>query len=111
MMKLATLDVMIQANGQELTLPRFEFNHALTCMGLPATPYGTIPADLFRHRLTEARKNMQLHPTEFTTSETVMRVGKLGGLTFAALDAEKVRAVLTKLWVFAERAGDKDINY
>jgi hypothetical protein len=111
MKTLATLEITLQANGQELVLPRYEFNHALTCMGVPVTPYGTIPADEFRHRLTTARGNMLLHPREFTVCETTMRVGKKEQVTFAAMDAEKVRAVLTKLWVFAERAGDKDINY
>lgn len=110
MTKLATLAITLRANGQELEMPRYEFNHAMACMGEKVTPWGSLPADRFRTRLTEARKHMQYAPREFTASETTLRVGK-DMVTFAALDAEKVRAILTKLWVFAERAGDKEISF
>lgn len=109
-MKLATLDVTLKAGGLELTMPRYEFNHALDCMGEQVTPWGIIPADRFRHRLITARQNVMFCPQEFTCSEQTIKVKK-EMVTFAALDIEKVRAILTKLWVFAERAGDKDINY
>lgn len=111
MKTLATLEITLTAtNGQELVMPRYEFNHALACMGEKVTPYGGLRADYFRDRLTKARHNMLLHPNEYTACETTLKVGK-DRVTFAALDAEKVRAILTKLWVFAERAGDGEINY
>lgn len=109
-MKLATLDIKLQANGQELPMNRFEFNHVLVCLGEKVTPYGSIPADEFRHKLTKARQTMQYAPQEFTASETTLKVGK-DMVTFAAINADKLRAIFTKLWVFAERAGDKDITY
>lgn len=109
-MKLATLDITLQANGHELSMNRHEFNHVLVCMGERVTPYGSIPADQFRHNLTQARKNMAFAPQEFTASECTLRVGK-DMVTFAAITADKLRAIFTKLWVFAERAGDKDIQY
>jgi hypothetical protein len=109
-MKLATLEVQLQAGAQEVTMPRYELNHALVCMGLDPTPYGTIPADEFRARLTDARRNIQYHPREFCACETTLKVKK-EMVTFAALTVEKVRAILTKLWVFAERAGNNNICY
>jgi len=109
-MKLATLDITLKAGSSETTLLRYEFNHALECMGVKPTPWGGMPADQFRHKLTTARKNMLYAPQEFTRCEGTVKVGK-NMVTFAKLDVEKVRSILTKLWVFAERAGDNDISF
>jgi hypothetical protein len=79
-------------------------------MGEKVSAWGSLPADRFRHRLTQARRHIKYTPQEFTACETTMRVGK-EIVTFAPLDVEKVRAILTKLWVFAERAGDKEISF
>lgn len=110
MVKMATLDVKLQGKGATITLSRYDFNHALECMGITPSAWGNMPAEKFRFRLAEAQRHLFYSPQEFTRSESTVRVGK-EPVTFAALDAEKVYSILKKLVVFGERVGDGDIHY
>lgn len=109
-MKLATLSVTLKANGRTIEMPRYEFNHALVCLGEKVTPWGAIPSERLRTRLIKARNHMKLSPREFTACETTMSVGK-DLVTFAALDVEKVQLILDKLFVFINGVGDCDVNF
>jgi hypothetical protein len=108
--KLPTLDVKLQAGSLTLTMRRYEFNHALDCMGLTPAAWGTIPSDEFRHKIKVAGRNFLLTPSEFTKSEQLVKVGK-EEITMAKLCEKKVAVIMASLELFAESVGDKDIAY
>ena len=109
-MKLATLEVTLTAGDLSLTLPRYQFNHALECMGFPVTPWGGMSADKLRVKSQMTRKALQRIPTEFTRDSEKVKVGK-EIVVFEKLTIDDVRSIMSRLWMFAKRAEDNEVTF
>ena len=104
------MSVTLKAGKETCELSRNRFSHALNCMGLNDTPWGSIPAETMLQRIKIALQHLNYAPQEFTASEMVCKVGK-ENVTFPALGGEETRMILMLLQNFVQRSGITEVTY
>ena len=105
MKKLATATVDLRCLGNAQQWSRHAFNHIRLCLGLPHKVTGSMDNRATREAVALALREVKKQPTEFTCSETEVKVGDEE--TFCAeIDANMVEALLMRLDELAAAGGE-----
>jgi hypothetical protein len=109
-MKLATLNITLSAGNRTLVLSRYEFNHALECMGEKVVPWGGLPADHFRAKVALVKRNLARNSKEFTKDGCEVKVAK-EKVWMNPITLDKLNKLFSKLETFSTEAGDNEITF